>query len=124
VQYQAPDDDSFFLNPLRANGSSIFKIGRPVPVKFQLSGASARITNLVARLQVTKVSNAVQGSVLDESDDTTEDSGMIFKYVAGKKLYRYRWRTKDQTQGTYELRADLGDAVLHEVKVSLKGSRQ
>jgi len=64
VQYQAPSDGSFFLKPIRPDGSSIFRIGRSLPVKFQLAGASAGITDLVAKLRVTKLSDAVQGTTI------------------------------------------------------------
>ena len=40
-----------------------------------------------------------------------------------KGIYGYRWKTSNQTKGTYLLRADLGDGVTHEIKVSLKVSQ-
>jgi hypothetical protein len=120
VQYQAPTDGTFFLFPIRANGSSIFHVGRPVPVRFKLTGASAGITNLVAKLIVTKISSTVQGSAEDTSDETVDDTDFVFKFRPQLKFYAYRWRTSDQTQGTYQLKADLGDQVLHQVNVSLK----
>ena len=69
VTYEAPTDGTFFLIPLRSNGASIFRIGRPVPVRFKLTGASAGITNLTAKLTVAKISNTVQGTVVDERRD-------------------------------------------------------
>ena len=123
VQYQAPTDGTFFLAPIRANGSSILRIGRPVPVRFKLTGASAGITNLVAKLIVTKVSSAVQGTIVDTSDETDDDTDFIFKFRAGLKLYAYRWRTTNQTQGTYQLKADLGDGVVHQINVSLRAAK-
>jgi hypothetical protein len=120
VQVQAPADGSFFLSPIRANGSSIFHIGRPVPVRFKLTGASAAITNLAATLSVTKVSNDVQGTVEDTSGETQEDTDFTFKYRPLLKWYAYRWKTRGVTQGTYQLRVDLGDGVPHQVNVSLK----
>jgi hypothetical protein len=123
VQYQAPADGSFFLLPVRANGSSIFRVGRPVPVRFKLTGASAGITNLAAKLTATKISNAVQGTVEDTSDETQADTDFVFKYRPVFKWYAYRWKTSDQTQGTYRLTADLGDGVPHVVTVSLKAAR-
>ncbi|HXI60656.1 MAG TPA: HYR domain-containing protein, partial [Polyangia bacterium] len=120
VQYQAPTDGTFFLAPIRANGSSIFRIGRPVPVRFRLTGASAGITNLVAKLIVTKISNTVSGTTIDTSDEDTDDTDFIFKFRSGLKIYAYRWKTSNQTQGTYQLKADLGDGVVHQVNVSLK----
>jgi len=120
VQYQAPSDGTFFLKPIRPNGSSVFRIGRPVPVRFKLTGASAGITNLSARLVVTKISDAVQGTAEDTSDETDDDTDFLFKYRPVLKFYSYRWKTRDQMQGTYLLRAELGDGVVHEIKVSLR----
>ncbi|HEY2902235.1 MAG TPA: HYR domain-containing protein [Polyangia bacterium] len=120
VTYQAPTDGSFFLAPIRANGSSIFKIGPPVPVRFKLTGASQNITNLVAKLVVTKISNTVQGTTVDTGDETVDDTDFTFKFRQGMQFYAYRWKSRDQTQGTFQLRADLGDGVVHQVNVSLK----
>jgi alpha-tubulin suppressor-like RCC1 family protein len=123
AQYQAPSDGTFFLPPVRANGSSIFAIGRPVPVRFRLIGASAGITNLTAKLVVMKVSDAIAGTTTDTSDETVDDTGFSFIYRPVLRWYAYRWRTRDQTQGTYQLRADLGDGVVHQVNVSLKATK-
>jgi hypothetical protein len=120
VQYQAPADGTFFLVPVRADGSSIFKIGRPVPARFKLTGASAGITNLTAKLTVTKISNSVQGTIVDTSDETVDDTDFIFKYRSLLKFYAYRWKTTGQSQGTYLLKAELGDGVAHQINVSLK----
>jgi hypothetical protein len=123
VQYQAPADGSFFLKPPRPNGSSIFRIGKPVPVKFQLTGASKNITNLQARLIVTKISGAIQGTVDDDCDEDEDDTDFLFKYRKAKGIYVYRWKTRGESQGTYSLRADLGDEVVHEIVVSLKRTK-
>ena len=120
VQYQAPSDGTFFLIPLRADGSSIFRIGRPVPARFRLTGASQNITNLVATFQATKISNAVQGTTEVTSDETVDDTDFIFDYRPLLNNYVYRWRTRDQTQGTYRLTATLGDGVVHQINVSLR----
>ncbi len=120
VTYQAPTDGTFFLLPIRSDGSSIFRIGRPVPVRFRLTGASAAITDLVAKLTVTKLSSAVHGTTLDASDETVDDTDFLFKYRPFLRWYAYRWKTRDQTQGTFQLKADLGDGVTHQVNVSLK----
>ena len=94
-----------------------------MPVRFKLQGASAGITDLVAKLVITKVSNNAQGSVEETSDETVDDTDFIFKYRSAQKIYAYRWKTRDQTQGTFQLRADLGDQVTHQIKVSLKAPR-
>jgi hypothetical protein len=123
VQYQAPADGSFFLRPIRPDGSSVFRIGRPVPVRFRLAGASAGITNLTAKLIVSKISDAVRGTVEDDSDETVDDTDMTFKYRPLLRLYAYRWKTSDASRGTYRLRAELGDEVVHQIEVSLKARR-
>ena len=58
------------LPPVRPDGASVFKAGRTVPVKFQLAGASAGITDLRARLFVSRVTDAVLGSVEEEASST------------------------------------------------------
>jgi len=122
VQVQTDCDGTIFLPPIRSNGSSIFKIGRPLPAKFKLTGASADITNLVAKLIVTKVSNSIQGTAVDASDEIVDDTDFVFRYRPGPKLYAYRWKTSNLTQGTYQLNADLGDGVVHQINVSLKAT--
>jgi hypothetical protein len=123
VQYQAPSDGTFFLSPIRANGSSIFRISKAVPVKFKLTGASAGITNLVAKLVVTKTSNTVHGTVDDVGDEDGDDTDFLFKYRPAKKLYGYRWKTSGETQGTYQLNVELGDGVMHAINVSLRAAK-
>jgi hypothetical protein len=120
VTYQAPTDGTFFLAPVRSDGSSVFPIGRPVPVRFRLTGASAGITNLAARLTVTKISSTIRGTSDSSSDVTVADSGFVFQYRPAAKIYEYRWRTTDQTQGTYQLDVALGDGVTHRILVSLR----
>jgi hypothetical protein len=119
VQYQAATDGTFFLSPIRSDGSAVFKVGQVLPVKFKLSGATA-ITNVAAKLTVTKLSSAIQGTVTVTSGETVFDTGFTFKWDATNRVYMYRWKTSDQPQGTYQLKVDLGDGVTHQVNVSLK----
>jgi hypothetical protein len=123
VQVQAPADGTFFLRPIRSDGGSVFRIGRAVPVKFQLTGASAGITDLVAKLVVTRTSTEVRGTTDCEGDEDGEDTDMVFTYRRSKGLYGYRWKTRGESPGTYRLRAELGDDVVHEVDVSLKATK-
>jgi len=61
-----------------------------------------------------------QGTADSNSDETADDTDFVFKYRPLFKLYAYRWKTRDQTQGTYRLTATLGDGVVHQINVSLK----
>ena len=111
---------SGFLQPINADGSSIFKLGSTVPVKFQLAAASAGITNAVARLSCAKVSNGVVGTEMEAVSSAAATTGNLFRYDATTNQYIFNWGTKGLTVGTYRLSIDLGDGVQRIVNVSLK----
>ena len=70
---------------------------------------------------MTKISDDLGADPVEaQSDENIDDTDMIFRYQRLLRFYRYRWRTRDETQGTYNLRVDLGDGVLHDVNVSLR----
>jgi alpha-tubulin suppressor-like RCC1 family protein len=120
VQYQAPGDGTFFLQPINPDGSSIFKLGSTVPTKFSFQGESAGIANLAAKLSLAKVSSGIAGSYVEAVSTVAADSGSTFRYDAAGAQYVFNLSTKGMTAGTWSLRADLGDAVNHTVNVSLK----
>ncbi|HLM57306.1 MAG TPA: DNA/RNA non-specific endonuclease, partial [Pyrinomonadaceae bacterium] len=106
------------LQPINADGSSVFKAGQTIPVKFQLTGASAGITGASIVLLVAKVSNNVVGT--EEAADSTSNAteGNLFRYSDGQ--YIFNLDTKELTPGTYQLRIDAGDGVPHTVMISLR----
>jgi probable HAF family extracellular repeat protein len=108
------------LQPINSDGSSIFKLGSTVPVKFALTGASAVVTNAVARLYYAKVSNNVAGTDLEPTATASASAGNLFRYDATTAQYIFNWGTKGLTSGTYQLRIDLGDGAGRFVMVSLK----
>jgi hypothetical protein len=107
------------LDPINTDGTSIFKLKSAVSVKFKLTGASAGVTNAVARLNVTKISNGVMGTELEADSNVSATSGNLFVYDGGGQ-YHFNWDTKGQQVGTYQLRIDLGDGVSRTVVISLK----
>jgi len=119
VQYQAPADGTFFLPPINPDGSSLFK-GATIPVKFKLTGASAAIGDVQARLLAGKVSSSVSGSDLEAASSAPADSSNLFRYDPAAHQYVYNLSTKAMTSGTWSLRVNLGDEVVHEVIVSVK----
>jgi hypothetical protein len=110
---------SGFLQPINADGSSVFKAGSTVPVKFALTGASAPITNALARLSYAQMSGGVSGPVNEAVSNAAGDSGN-FRYDATSKTYLFNWSTKGIAPGTYQLSIDLGDGVSRTVNVGLK----
>ena len=108
------------LQPVNTNGSSIFKLGSTVPVKFQLTGASAGITDLGARLYLQRVGTTPTGSELEAISTSSATTGNLFRYDATNGQYIFNLGTKTLTVGTYQLRVDLGDGVSRTVNISLK----
>src|SRR5215211_3974715 len=112
---------SDFLQPINTDDSSIFKQGSTVPVKFQLTGASAGIQNAVANLRISKVNNNILGDEVEAITTTPASTGSLFRYDATSDQYIYNWGTKSYSAGTYQLRIDLGDGVgTRTVLISLK----
>jgi hypothetical protein len=111
---------SGFLQPINADGSSVFKLGSTVPVKFQLTGSTSGITNLVALLSVAKVSGNVTGTYMEASSNAAADSGNTFRYDSTSNLYIYNLSTSNLSIGTWSLQVDMGDGVPRTVNISLR----
>jgi hypothetical protein len=107
---------SGFLQPINVDGSSLFKIGSTIPVKFSLSG----ITNATATLSLTKLSSSSVGTDLETTSTATADPGNAFRYDVTTDQYVFNLATKTLTAGTYQLRVDLNDGVARTVVISLK----
>jgi hypothetical protein len=108
------------LQPVNLDGSSVFKLGSTVPVKFQLTGASAGVRDLVARLYLTKVGSVADGTVLEAISTSNATTGNLFRYDATSGQYIFNLATKTLSTGAYQLRVDLGDGVPHTVNISLR----
>lgn len=110
---------SNYLQPINTDGSSTFKQGSTIPVKFALTGASAGVVDATARIHVAKVSNGVLGTEAEATTSTPASSGSLFRYADGQYVYNYG--TKGLEAGTYRIRVDLGDGVTtRTVLVSLR----
>jgi hypothetical protein len=131
VQFQVAVDaatGNMFRQPINPDGSSIFKIGSTVSVRFKLAGASAGIHNLVAYIRAEKISDTIQGTRSESGCNTTPDSGDRFHYDSSTGEYVFNASSRYSTQGTYRVYADLTDGnaqratdgTVHNVRVSLK----
>lgn len=111
---------SGLLQPISRDGTSVFKLGRTIPVKFQLSGQSAGIGDATAALWIAKISSAVTG-VQEEATSTSQaSSGNLFRYDAGSDQYVFNLSTSAMSEGTWELYVDLGDGVTRATRISIK----
>jgi endonuclease G len=106
------------LPPVQDGG--VYKLGRTLPLKFQLTGASAGLTNAVATLWVAKISDGVAGTEVEAGSTSAATSGNLFRYDASAGQYIFNWNTSGLGPGTYQLRIDLGDGVLRTVTVGLR----
>jgi hypothetical protein len=111
---------SGILQPINTDGSSVFKKGSTIPVKFKLTGADAGVTNLNAKLYLSQSSSVDPVEANEAISTGAADSGNTFRYDTSGHQYIFNLSTKNLTQGTWYLRVDLGDGVNHTVKIGLK----
>jgi len=105
---------SGLLAPVVDGGS--YKLGRSIPVKFALTGASAGTTDAAAHLVLTKL--PAGGSAKDATATSAANSGNAFRYGDGQ--YIYNLDTRPLSAGTWQLQVVLGDGVAHATTIVLK----
>ncbi|HET8559074.1 MAG TPA: PxKF domain-containing protein, partial [Marmoricola sp.] len=109
---------SGFLAPVVDGGT--YKLGSTIPVKFQLTGASAGITDLDARIWV-RATNADAGAKDTVATSTAAATdGNRFRWSSSDKQYIFNLSTKPLQVGTYDVIVDLGDGVRHTVRMTLR----
>lgn len=111
------------LRPINADGSSVFKLGSTVPVKFQLCYANGDfVTNATARIFLTKISNGITGTEVEIEAVSTSSAttGNLFRYCPTENQYIFNLNTKTLTKGTWLIRIDLGDGSLNTVTIGLR----
>jgi hypothetical protein len=113
-------DGTIFRQPIEPNGSSIFRLGSTVETKFKLAGPSAPMEHLVAHISIVKTSNAIEGTHQESVCNDTADIGDLFRYKSSTGEYVFNLSTRNLTEGTYRISADLGDGIPHTVRISLK----
>jgi hypothetical protein len=107
---------SGLLSPVVAGDS--YNLGRTIPLKFALTGASAPVRDLVAKVYLSKVSDTVAGSEAADVSTSAADSGNTFR--PDGTGYVFNLATKNLSVGTWRVRVDLGDGVRHTVDVALR----
>jgi hypothetical protein len=108
-----------FLDPINEDGSSIFKLGATVPVKFQLIAADgSQVTDASCELHVAKVTDDIMGTYEEAVGTSAADSGSSFRYVDDH--YQFNLGTKVLSQGTYRLRVAVNGATARGTTISLK----
>jgi hypothetical protein len=112
-----------FQMPIRSDGSSIFRAGRIIPIRFQLTAADGSyITNAVATLAVFRITDAILGTTEEITPDAAGNSNSenLFRFDADTNSYLYNLSTSGYPAGSYLLRVLLNDGTTHEVMVSVR----
>jgi hypothetical protein len=110
-----------FLQPINTDGSSIFKSGSTVPIKFQLKGPEGQfITGANAKLSYTFLSTRISGTELEATSNGAANTGNLFRYDTTSNQYIFNLNTKDMQKGTYQLKITFDDGLFKTVQISLK----
>jgi GDSL-like Lipase/Acylhydrolase family len=112
---------SGILQPVNPDGSSIFKLGSTVPVKFALKDAAGvLIGTAVANLTIAKVTNEIDGSYVEASSTSAATTGTLFRYDAAGQQYIFNLGTSGLSKGTWNLKVTLDDGNSYTQRISLK----
>ena len=87
-------DWSNFLQPINLDGTSAYKLGRIIPVKFRPTGASAGVTNAEATFYRRRVADAAGAQVTETATAAAATGGTIFRHDAASGQYIYNWSTQ------------------------------
>jgi hypothetical protein len=109
------------LAPIDPSGNGIYKLGRTIPLKFQLLGPYAGKTDLLATVSMAKLTDGIAGTEVISISTSAVDVGNIFRYTGGQYVYNLGTGLgSGLSQGTWEIRVNLGDGAIHRTIVSLK----
>jgi lysophospholipase L1-like esterase len=112
---------SGILQPINPDGSSIFKLGSTVPVKFSLTDANGVVqTATVANLTVAKVTNEIDGSYVEATSTSAATTGTLFRYDPSSQQYIFNLGTKELSKGTWSLKVTLDDGNSYVQRISLR----
>ena len=112
---------SGILQPVNPDGSSIFKLGSTVPVKFSLTDAgNVPVATAVANLSIAKVTNEVDGSYIEATSTAAATTGTLFRYDSSGQQYIFNLGTKELSKGTWSLKVTLDDGNSYTQRLSLK----
>ncbi len=100
------------LQPINADGSSVFRLGSTVPVKFRLTDANGNtVTSAAAKIYVAKISEGVAGTEMEANSTSAATTGNLFRYDSTDDQYIFNLGTKSLSTGTWQIRIELDDGT-------------
>lgn len=121
INYNVVYNFGGILQPINKDGSSVFKAGSTVPVKFQLTDSQgAFVSTANATIKYAKYNEKVLGTELEAASTSAATSGNLFRYDPTSNQYIFNLSTKGLEAGTYQVSIILGDGTTKKVQISLK----
>ncbi len=110
-----------FQSPIKSDGTGIYKQGRTLPVKFQLTDVNGQfISGSIARLFAAKINNNTAGTDEVALSSGNNDSGNVFRYDSQADQYIFNLDTGLLSAGTWQLKVVLDDDANHIITISIK----
>lgn len=112
-----------FLPPVNPDGSSLFKAGRVIPLKFSLYLPNGEIaSDATVTLSILMISGQVYGTDLEIYPEPSGNSNTdnIFRFDPECGCYIFNLSTKGFSPGYYRARVTLDDVSVHDVFFSLR----
>lgn len=119
------------LQPINTDGSSRFKLGSTIPVKFKIMCGTTPVSNAVASLTVKQGDTAPDPGVDEAISTAAATTGNLFRYDTTGQQYIFNLSTKSGylnpgattavpfSQGTWTLGINLDDGTSRTVKLQL-----
>lgn len=109
------------LPPVKPDGSAIFKLGRTVPIKFQLKDANnSYVASAIAKIYLAKVSDNVVGQEIEAVSTSQATTGNLFRYDTAENQYIFILATSGLSIGTWQARIVLDDDTSQSVTFGVK----
>ncbi len=107
------------LQPINSDGSSTFKLGSTIPVKFRMTGESVGASDASAMVYFVKQSSSSVAPNVPVLH-TAADVGHAFRYDEANDQYIFNLSTKGYSAGTYLVVIQYGDNTASWVRVTSK----
>jgi hypothetical protein len=124
VKYSVVYKFGGILQPINSDGSSVFKLGSTIPVKFQLTDANVVFVSTAQANKIfyAKITNSVVGTDVEAVSTSNATTGNLFRYDSVSNQYIFNLSTKSGfTAGTYQISIILDDgSTAKTVQISLK----
>lgn len=110
-----------FQNPVKNDGSGIYKQGRTLPVKFELFDVNGVvIDDASATISMAFIQSGISGSEEVPLSTGNNDTGNLFRWDEQGQQYIYNLDTSGMAIGTWEVYADLDDGTRYTVEISIR----